>query len=273
MIEALTRHYPEYLMEAALLGCFMVSACVNAVLLFHPEGLAAGRIRSRFARRVLMGAAMGLTAVALIYSPWGQQSGAHMNPATTLTFLIRGKVAPWDALFYIVAQFAGAAAGVALARLILRGAIRHAAVNHVVTVPGARGARVAWLAELLIAFGMMLTVLIVSNHALLTAYTGFFAGALVLLYITFEAPLSGMSMNPARTFGSALVARHWRAYWVYLTAPAIGMLLASAAHAALPLNGHVYCAKLAHCNERRCIFHCEFGQLRGEPVPVRGRPR
>src|SRR5262245_48627450 len=119
MFEALAQHWPEYLMEAALLGCFMVAACAIATLLVHPGGLGRRMIDSALARRGLMGLAMGLTAVGLIYSPWGQQSGAHMNPATTLTFFLRGKVAPWDAGFYAIAQFVGGGIGVALARLFL----------------------------------------------------------------------------------------------------------------------------------------------------------
>ena len=262
MSEALLQHWPEYLMEAALLGGFMISACMFATLLEYPGSLGRRVIPSAFTRRALMGAAMGLTAVTLIYSPWGQQSGAHMNPATTMTFFLRGNVAAWDAAFYVAAQFAGGAAGVAVARLMLRNWLRHASVNHVVTTPGRFGVAAAWMAELLIAFGMMFMVLYASNDAMLTPYTGLFAGALVALYITFEAPLSGMSLNPARTFGSALVARHWKAFWVYLTAPILGMLLASGAYSALPAHHHVYCAKLDHCNGYRCIFRCEFDQLR-----------
>lgn len=262
MSEALLEHWPEYLMEASLLGCFMISACMFATLLEHPGGLGRRAIPNAFVRRTLMGSAMGLTAVALIHSPWGQQSGAHMNPATTLTFFLRGKVAEWDAAFYVAAQFVGGAAGVAVARFLLRDWLRHESVNHVVTAPGSYGVTIAWIAEVLIAFGMMFMVLYVSNDAKLTPYTGLFAGTLVALYITFEAPLSGMSLNPARTFGSALVARHWKAFWVYLTAPAVGMLMASGAYAALPVHNRVYCAKLDHCNDRRCIFRCEFDQLR-----------
>src|SRR5262252_2387067 len=97
-MEALRSHWPEYLMEAAALGMFMVSACVCGILLECVTGLF---------NRVLGGIAMGLTAVSIISSPWGQRSGAHMNPAFTLTFLFLGKIAPWDALFYVVAQFAG----------------------------------------------------------------------------------------------------------------------------------------------------------------------
>lgn len=274
MFDALLQHWPEYLMEAALLGGFMISACVFATLLEHPRGLGRRVIANALGRRALMGAAMGLTAATLIYSPWGRQSGAHMNPATTMTFFLRGKVAAWDAAFYIAAQFAGGAAGVALARLLLRDRLRSASVNHVVTTPGRRGVKVAWVAELLIAFGMMFMVLFVSNDSVLTPFTGLFAAALVALFITFEAPLSGMSLNPARTFGSALVARHWKAFWVYLTAPVLGMLLASAAYAALPAHNHVYCAKLDHCNDRRCIFRCEFDQLRKRTEATDGtRPR
>ena len=67
-------------------------------------------------RRGLIGVAMGLTAIALIYSPWGKRSGAHMNPSVTLTFWRLGKIKSIDALFYIVFQFLGGWVGVALVR-------------------------------------------------------------------------------------------------------------------------------------------------------------
>jgi aquaporin Z len=126
----------------------------------------------------------------------------------------------------------------------------------VVTAPGEAGTGVAFLAELLISFGMMMVVLVVSNsrHARLT---GLFAGCLVFLYITLEDPLSGMSMNPARTFGSELVGGVWTGWWIYFTAPPLGMLLAAQAY--LTVHGliAVRCAKLHHENAKRCIF-CEY---------------
>ncbi len=70
-------------------------------------------------------------------------------------------------------------------------------VNYVVTIPGPRGQWVAFLAEVVISFGLMMMVLVVTNTRHLARYTGLFAGALVALYISVEAPLSGMSMNPA----------------------------------------------------------------------------
>src|SRR5215467_4160317 len=104
---AATKHWPEYLIEAACLGLFMVSACSFTVLLEHPASAIRQRLSSALVRRLLGGIAMGVTAVALIYSPWGKQSGAHLNPSVTLTFLRLGKVEPWDAGFYVVAQFIG----------------------------------------------------------------------------------------------------------------------------------------------------------------------
>lgn len=106
-------------MEAAGLAVFMLSAGLFGTLLGHPDSPAYQAIADPFLRRVLMGLAMGLTAVGIIYSPWGQRSGAHINPAVTLTFLRLGKVSPWDAAFYVLAQFAGGIYGVVLVGGIL----------------------------------------------------------------------------------------------------------------------------------------------------------
>ena len=123
-----------------------------------------------------------------------------------------------------------------------------------VTVPGELGAAVAFLAEVSITFVLMLTVLCVSNTPRLARYTGLFAGGLVCLYITFEAPLSGMSMNPARSFASAFLSDNWTGLWVYFTAPLLGMSLAAALYAWLRGPAGVRCAKLHHDNPYRCIF-------------------
>src|SRR5258708_1654844 len=116
---AVKSHWPEYLMEAAELGAFMIGACTAAVVLFDPESAVAQGIPQPVLQRLLMGFAMALTAVAIIYSPLGKQSGAHFNPAVTLTFLRLGKIHPWDAAFYVVFQFVGGLAGVLLSAAVL----------------------------------------------------------------------------------------------------------------------------------------------------------
>ncbi len=258
MREALKEHWPEYLMEAGGLGSFMVSACAFGVLLEHPGSPLRQAIQEPALRRLLMGLAMGLTAIGLIYSPWGKRSGAHFNPTVTATFLRLGKVAWWDGIFYILAQFAGGVAGVECAAIFLGAALGHPAVHYVATIPGRQGTVVAFVAESGISFGLMSTVLLASNTERLARFTGVFAGGLVAIYITFEAPISGMSMNPARSFGSAAASDMWTALWIYFTAPLLGMLLAAEAYVRTFGNCNVRCAKLHHQNNARCIFRCGF---------------
>src|SRR5262245_19508093 len=107
-------HLTEYLLEALELGLFILSACIVVARLEHPGSALRHTLPSALLRRLLVGIAMGLTAVALIYSPWGKRSGAHMNPAVTLTFLQLGKITPRDAAMYVAAQFLGATLGVLL---------------------------------------------------------------------------------------------------------------------------------------------------------------
>lgn len=258
MTRALKAHWPEYLMEAAGLGVFMISACVFTVLLYHPSSPAAQFVANETARRVLMGMAMGSTAIAIIFSPFGKQSGAHINPAVTLTYFRLGKIEPWDAAFYTLFQFIGGITGVLVASLVFGNLVAHQSVNYAATVPGPTGPLNAFLAELTISFILMSVILTVSNTKQLGRWTGLFAGALIATYISVESPISGMSMNPARTFGSASVAQLWTSLWIYFTAPPLGMLLAGETYKRLKSNRGVACAKLHHYNGARCIFRCNF---------------
>lgn len=274
LLAALRRHWPEYLIEAAGLGAFLLSACVCAALLFHPGSPLATAITGEGLRRAAMGLAMGATLVALVYSPWGQRSGAHFNPVLTLTFLGLRRIEPADAAWYVVAQFAGAWAGVALAGWLLGAAIvADPSVNHVVTAPGAAGTAVAFAAEVAISFGMMTLVLHLSNRRDLNRCTGLAAAALLALYITVESPLSGTSMNPARSLGSAVPAGMFDGLWIYFAAPAIGMALAAAAYVRTKGHGAVLCCKLHHDNGQRCIFRCRYGAQAIAAADAARRPK
>jgi aquaporin Z len=254
----LAKHWPEYLIEGTALGLFMVSATVFTLLLEHPGSPVRRALASAFLRRALMGLLMGATAVALIYSPWGRRSGAHMNPSVTLTFLRLGKIAPADAAFYVGAQFAGGLVAVALVALAARGALAHPSVRYAATVPGAAGTGTAFLAEAGISFLLMMTVLVLSNSHRLMHWTGMAAGLLVACFITFEAPLSGMSMNPARTIATALPSGRFAGLWIYFTAPLVGMLLAAETFVRTRGAGAVLCAKLEHDAAFACLFHCRL---------------
>ncbi len=263
----LRRHWPEYLMEAAGLGIFMISAAIVTAVLEYPKSPLHELLSDPVLRRVLIGITMGLVAIGIIYSPWGKQSGAHLNPAVTLTFYRLGKIEGIDALCYAVAQSAGGLIGLVVASFAIGMAIEHPSVNYVVTVPGNDGPGIAFVAEVFISFGLMLTVLLVSNHRRLAPFTGLMAGCLVAAYIGLEAPLSGMSMNPARTFASALPAGLWTAFWIYLTAPPLGMLLAAEVYTRIKSLKQVYCAKLHHQNSKRCIFRCNYPALFASDQP------
>jgi len=258
---AFAAHWPEYLMESAELGLFMVSACSFTVLLEHPASPVRLLLASSLLRMALIGVAMGLTLLGLIHTPWGKRSGAHMNPSTTLMFLRLGKIETWDAIFYMSFQFIGGLVGVMLSFAILGSILRHPSVNFAATQPGSAGVPSAFVAELLISFVLALTVLSTSNDIQLSRFTPHFAAILVATYITFEAPFSGMSMNPARTFGSALPAHAFNALWIYFTAPPIGMLLAAELYLRLGSAQAVYCAKYHHRNSMRCIFRCRYAEL------------
>lgn len=259
MKKVLQDHWPEYLIEAWALGLFMISACLFTALLEHPSSPLHQVIASDFFRRGIIGFAMGLTATGLIYSPWGKRSGAHMNPSVTLAFWRLGKIQQTDAFFYVVFQFIGGYLGVVISALLLGSVIAHPSVAYAVTVPGPGGVSEAWWAEFLISFLLMAVVLLVSNNHRLMTWTGIFAGSLVALYVLLEAPISGMSMNPARTLGSALPAHIFNHLWIYFSAPPLGML--AAAEVFRSSHKNTACAKLIHNPHVRCIFCGHKGDM------------
>lgn len=276
------RHWPEYLIEAAGLGLFMVSASLFATVLWHPGSPVASWVSDGLPRRAFMGVAMAATALALVYNRWGKQSGAHYNPALTLTFLHLGRIGTRDALAYVAAQFAGGALGMAIAAATLTPWIRHQSVNFVMTLPGPWGRGAAWAAEFAMAFVLMTVVLTVSRSPRLGRFTGCFAALCVFMFIALESPVSGMSLNPARTLASAISGGDTSGLWIYFTAPICGMLTAAQAFLRLAGASPNDCAKLHHQNSRRCIF-CESRMapvhaqplgpaLTSKPTPDAGRP-
>jgi aquaporin Z len=237
------------LMEAKS-GAYLFALCGIATLVWHPASPMHRYLSSDGVRRMLMGSAVGATIIVIVLSPWGKQSGAHFNPAVTLTFYRLGKVAPWDAAFYCAAQFLGAVAGMALASLVLQGAPANRAVRYAATMPGIYGNAVAFVAESAISFMLMSAILFASNDQALAPYTHYFAAVLIAAYITFESPLSGMSTNPARTFGRALYGSYWNALWIYFIGLPMGMLAPAEMFLLVGQRIGPYCAKLHHRNDK-----------------------
>jgi aquaporin Z len=245
-------------MEGALLGVFMVIAGLVTVLVEYPGSPIRQAIGDPIARRFVTGLAMGGTAIALVYSRWGKRSGAHFNPAVTLTFLRLRKVETWDAALYTLAQFLGAVAGVTLVALLIGSPFGDPNVNYAATRPGMGGTLVAFASEVVITFVLMAMVLTMTNAPRLARYTGLAVGVLLVIYITLEAPLSGMSLNPARSLAPTIETGLWDELWIYFTGPLVGMLLAAETWVRLVGLNRVRCAKLHHTPDTPCIFRCGY---------------
>lgn len=259
-MQILRRHWREYSIEALLLGTFMISACAVRILLAHPSSPIHQLLPDPFFRRALTGIAMGATATCLVYSPLGRRSGAHMNPAMTLTFLRLGKIDRRDATAYVMSQFAGGILGILAVRIFCGMLASDPAVRFATTMPGASGTATAFFAEVAISFVLMMVILVTSNSASLSRYTGVFCGLLLANYITFESPISGMSMNPARSFASAFGSREFHALWIYFVAPPLGMFAAGEVYLRVRGAHRILCAKLFH-GSGPCIFHCNYSAL------------
>lgn len=254
---AIGRHWPEYLIEALFLMVFVVMAGVVTTLLESRGGVLRAALPDDFTRRVVNGLAMGSLAAALIYSPWGRRSGTHLNPAVTLAFFRLQKVGRWDVLFYLLAQFAGGAAGIAIVHATMGAIFESAATAGLVVQPGLANEALAFFAETAMAMALMLAILFATNHATFYRWTGAICGLLVALYVTFAPPLSGFGMNPARTIAAMLANGAWDNAWMALLAPILGMQLAIDAYRLTTGRTQVLCAKLAHNTEGRCIFKCQ----------------
>jgi aquaporin Z len=230
MIGIFKRHWREYLMEAAGLGGFVVGASLLTVFLEHPEFPVLQSALGEYPalRRVPLGIILGGYIAGVVYL-FGKRSGAHINPAVTWAFFRLGKIGFSDAVLYTVAQFAGAAAAAQIMKLALGDSYRDAPIRYVVTEPAKwdESGAAAFAAEFFISFVLMLVCLVAANSSRLEKLVAPITGFLIAVYLIVETPYSGMSLNPARSFGSALAANEWRYLWIYFVSPTLAMLLAS----------------------------------------------
>ncbi len=227
MKAAFRKNWKHYLQEALGLGIFMISACFFSAMLFSEKSAWYHAMPSFMLRNILMGIAMGATALFIFYSYFTAPSGSQINPAVTLTFLRLGKMCRYDVLFFVFFQILGGTIAVYLMQWLLGKVLIDAPVHSAVTVPGKFGVTGALITELIIAFVTMMIVLFTSNNERLKKYTRIFAGCLVCTWVIVAGPISGFGMNPARSFASAMPAEIWTAFWIYLFVPLTGMLLAA----------------------------------------------
>jgi aquaporin Z len=234
-------------------GILMLSTCIWGTLTYSDESPLKFLGLSALSKSILMGTAVAMTTFLIIGSPFGRRSGAHLNPSVTLTFIRLGRIHRWDAVWYIVAHFIGAVAGVLAARQILGLRLSDPSVQYMVTVPGKNGNAITFLGEFLLSGVLMAAVLYSSNHRRLVRVTPTLVSILTILFFVLSPSKSGFSVNPARTLSSALFAGAWQGVWIYFAAPCLGMLSAAALYIKTVGLNRVYCAKVFHDMRSVCV--------------------
>lgn len=225
---AYVRHWPSYWAEAMGVALFMIASCVTAVLFHHPDSPVRQFLgESKMLRRFVQALVIGVFLLAIIFNPAGKRSGSHINPAVTLSFRYLGKISAADAFWYITFQCGSAAVCGLLFFQLLKTWYSHPDVNYNLSAPKPEsgGWPAALLAEFVISAILMLTTLTTLHSEKFRKNNGFFNISLIMLYIIFEAPFSGMSTNPARSLGTAVGALNFGDYWIYVVAPFSAMLL------------------------------------------------
>ena len=158
----------------------------------------------------------GLVVLAMIYT-LGDISGAHLNPAVTFGFFVARRLPGSQVLPYIISQCSGAIAASLLLRVLFPTSVALGA-----TIPSG-GAMQSFVLEVVLAAILMFAILGVSTGASEKGITaGIVVGAVIAFEALFAGPISGASMNPARSLGPALVSLKLSSLWIYLTAPLLG---------------------------------------------------
>ncbi|MGC4005338.1 MAG: aquaporin [Pirellulales bacterium] len=211
-----TKFLAEFFGTFALVFCGTGAVVFNAISVdaAHPAGAMT---------HIGIALVFGLVVLALIYT-FGDVSGTHINPAVTLGFVAAGRFPFSSAIYYIVAQMLGAvAASAALAWMFPVGC--EVGFGATIAKPGYEWQ--CFVLEAFLTWFLMLVVLHVSTGAKEKGITaGIAVGAVIALEAMFAGPICGASMNPARSFGPALVASILATYPTYLFAPILGALLA-----------------------------------------------
>lgn len=201
----------KYLSE--LLGTFTLVFCGTGAIVVNQQSGGA-------VTHVGIALTFGLVVMAMIYT-FGSVSGAHLNPAVTLAFRLLGSIGSRDSVAYIGSQVTGALLASSVLWWLFPEDERLGA-----TLPTGSPMQ-SFVLEVLLTFFLMLTILRTSGGERETrSLAGIVIGGVVLLEAMFAGPVSGASMNPARSLSPAAVSGHWEHLWIYLSAPVLGAVLA-----------------------------------------------
>ena len=215
-------HAKLYLSEFIGTGLLVLIGLSIVIFNWGEGSITARYIPSAPARRLLSGFLFGCTGCIISLSPVGKISGAHINPAVSYAFWLRGKMRTKVMLGYVISQMLGAVAG--CLPLLFWGK-QGASVNYGNTIPGQAGVFAAYAGETITTMMLIIVVFFFVGNKALRNYTPYAMPLLYCLMVWAEAPLSGCSTNPARSFGPAVISNVYTAFWLYIAAPLTGVLI------------------------------------------------
>lgn len=242
-------HLPEY--GAEFLGtAIIIFLGLSVVVFVFGEN---SPLPASFSLRLIIVAVLFSAANSLtVLSPLGKLSGGHFNPAVSFAFRLQDMMHDHDVLGYIIGQFLGAILGAGLLRLVWGSYA--GTVGYGVTLPE-MGLWAGFIAEMVMAIIIVFSVFMFVSHHRLLPWTPLMVWALIAVLIYFGAPFSGPSLNPARSFGPALISWTWHSQWLYLVAPFLGAGLGVLAYRLVAFaEREIKTAKLFHVPHYRCIF-------------------
>ncbi|MFD2936676.1 MIP/aquaporin family protein [Spirosoma flavum] len=212
------------LFGAELIGTALLLSVGLSIVIFNwgTGSSMTSLIPSEPVRRIVTGFLFGTTGCLVTLSPVGKISGAHINPAVSVAFWLRGKMKTSVMIGYIGSQMIGAIIG--CLPLLLWGD-QGKSIHYGLTEPGKAGVFDAFLGEVLTTIGLITTIFIFVGSKKLRNYTPYTMPFLYGFMVCIESPFSGCSTNPARSFGPAVVSQIYSNYWLYVVAPFTGVLL------------------------------------------------
>ena len=204
-------------MAEAFAAFFLVFAGCGAIVADARYGGALGTVG--------IALVFGLVIMAMVYAT-GHLSGAHVNPAVTVAFTVTRHFPLREALAYVPAQLAGATAAAA----VLLAAWTDEPARLGATVPTVGAGRALLYEVVLTALLMFVVMAVATDTRAAGAAAAIAIGGVIGLDALFGGPVTGASMNPARSFGPALVASEWHDFWVYVVGPVAGAVLGAFAY-------------------------------------------
>ena len=234
-------HRVEWACEAAATALLLIGGLSAVCFDFGPSS--PFRHLGTSPRLLITGLLFAGTGSLLAISPLGRRSGAHLNPVVTLAFWTQGKVHPHDVAGYIVSQIAGAIAGTGVVALLWRSQATD--VHLGATVPGRGFDDIEAVLLEAAMTGVLILVILLMTSGSAARWTPLVLWPLIALLVWQGAPFTGTSLNPARSFGPALLVPRLQPYWVYVAGPIAGGALAVAAFGLWPKR-RVLTAKLFH---------------------------